>query len=217
MRCSLLSLTIVLTAGLVQGADCLTKEEAAEGFQCLFDGKTLRGWQGAVKGYKAADGLLVCEKTGGGVLTTEKEYGDFIFRFDFKFEPGGNNGVGIRMPKAGNAAYVAMEIQILDDGHQKYKGWLKDYQRHGSIYGVVPAKTGFLKPAGEWNSEEILCKGRQVKITLNGHVIVDANLDQVKPLDGQAHPGLKNTKGFIGFLGHGDRMDFRNIRIKELK
>ncbi len=194
----------------------LEASESADGFVSLFDGQTLQGWQGDTKGYLVENGILVCAP--GGQLMTEKEYSNFVFRFEFNLPPGANNGVGIRSPLNGDAAYGGMEIQILDDTHEKYKGWLKDYQHHGSIYGVVAAKTGHRKPAGQWNSEEIMADGSHIKVTLNGQVIVDADLAQVKePLDGKKHPGLNNEKGYIGFLGHGDRVEFRNIRIKELK
>ncbi len=194
----------------------LSDDEAREGFVLLFDGRTHQGWTGAVEGYPVRDGVLVCEP--GGNLYTEKQYGDFIFRFEFKLPPGGNNGVGIRTPLKGNPAYVGMEIQILDDGHEKYRDWLKPYQVHGSIYGVVPAKRGCLKPVGQWNSEEIDCQGSHVRITVNGQVVVDADLSTVeKPADGRPHPGLHNPQGHIGFLGHGDPVEFRHIRIKELK
>jgi 3-keto-disaccharide hydrolase len=76
----------------------------------------------------------------GGNLFTEKEYPNFVFRFEFKTEPGGNNGVGIRAPLEGDAAYAGMEIQILDDGHERYKGKIKSEQHHGSIYDVIPAR-----------------------------------------------------------------------------
>jgi hypothetical protein len=211
----LVGICILFTAGLAM-ADGLSDQEKQEGFVSLFNGKDLDGWVGSVNGYEAKDGVLVCVKGKGGNLLTKGEYKDFAFRFEFKLEPGANNGVGIRAPLEGNAAYSAMEIQILDDGHEKYKGWLKDYQVHGSVYGVVAAKRGFLKPTGEWNSEEIRCQGPHITVTLNGEVIVDANLDQAKPQDGQDHPGLKNEKGHIGFLGHGDQLEFRNLRVKEL-
>jgi len=194
----------------------LTPEEIQEGFVSLFDGKTLKGWQGDTKGYVVEDGLLVCKP--GGNLYTEKQYADFIFRFEFRLTPGANNGVGIRAELGKNAAYHGMEIQILDDSHPKYKN-LQPYQFHGSIYGVVPAKRGALKPPGEWNSEEIYAKGSHIRVTLNGVVIVDADISEIDPnhtMDHQKHPGLHNKKGYIGFLGHGDRIEFRNIRIKEL-
>jgi hypothetical protein len=110
-----------------------------------------------------------------------------------------------------------MEIQILDHDDPQYKGWLKPAQHHGSIYDVVPAKTGFLKPLGEWNYEEITANGRQITVKLNGTMIVDANLDDVKdPVLLKKHPGLARTDGHIGFLGHGSHVEFRNIRIKDL-
>ena len=89
---------------------------------------------------------------------TEKEYGDFVLRFEFKLEPNSNNGIGIRAPLEGDAAYNGMEIQVLDDNGKDYKGKLRPAQYHGSIYDVVPAKQGSLKPAGEWNSEEITAR-----------------------------------------------------------
>lgn len=194
-------------------------DEKEEGFVSLFDGKSLSGWQLIGKvgdGYEVEDGVLFSPAGGGGKLLTEKEYSNFVFRFEYRLQPGGNNGVGIRAPKEGDAAYVGMEIQILDDDDARYAN-LQPYQYHGSIYGVVAAKRGAPKKAGEWNSEEILCDGRHVKVTVNDKVVVDANLDDVKDDDTLAkHPGLKRTKGHIGFLGHGDRVEFRNIRIKEL-
>jgi hypothetical protein len=153
---------------------------------------------------------------GHGNLFTEKEYGNFILRFDFKLTPGANNGLGIRAPLEGDAAYVGMELQILDDSADVYKN-LQPWQRHGSIYGVVPAKPGHLKPVGEWNSQEVIANGRQITIKLNGQTIVDANLDDVKDEEVlKNHPGLQRKKGHIGFLGHGSPLAFRNIRIKEL-
>jgi hypothetical protein len=109
-----------------------------------------------------------------------------------------------------------MEIQVLDDYASQYSA-LRPAQYHGSIYDVVPAKRGALKKAGEWNVEEILADGRHIKITLNGQIIVDANLNNVT--NGTTilkHPGLVRDRGHIGFLGHNDYVEFKNIRVKEL-
>ena len=212
-----LLMTAIVCLGCVAGTALSAENDAEQGFVQLFDGKTLDGWAGDTKGYVAEDGAIKCKP--GGNLYTEKEYGDFIFRFEFKLPPGANNGVGIRTPRNVNAAYSGMEIQILDDGHEKYAGWLQDYQVHGSIYGVAPAKRGHLKPAGEWNTEEILADGPHVKVTLNGVVIVDADLDEVEPLDHQEHPGLDYEAGRISLHAHGNygaEVFFRNIRVKEL-
>jgi hypothetical protein len=195
------------------------KEVAEEGFVQLFDGKSLDGWQGSVKGYDIADGVLVCRKEGGGHLLTKKEYGDFVLRFEFKLTPGANNGLGIRTPPSGDPAYVGMELQILDDTSPQYAK-LAPYQFHGSIYGVVAAKKGHLKPVGEWNEQEVTADGDHIKVVLNGEAIVDAKLEEVAKdgtIDGKNHPGLVNNQGHIGFLGHGAHVEFRNIRIKELK
>lgn len=192
----------------------LSPEEAKEGFVSLFNGKNLDGWQGKPNRYTVENGEMVCKP--GGKIFTVKEYANFILRFEFKLPSGGNNGIGIRTPLKGTSAYVGMEIQILDDEHKKYKH-LKPYQTHGSIYGVVPAKSGFLKPAGQWNVEEIVADGSCIKITLNGTVILEADISKIdKTLDGEKHPGLHNAKGYIGWLGHGDPVAFRNVRIKEL-
>jgi hypothetical protein len=193
--------------------------EKEEGFVSLFDGKTLDGWQGNKSGYDIVDGAIVCKEKGGGNIYTEKEYADFHLKFEFKLTPGANNGIGIRTPLSGDPAYVGMEIQVLDDSSDKYKG-LKEYQHHGSVYGVAPAKVGHLKPVGEWNSEEIIVKGKQVTVILNGTTIVDVDIEKAstpKTIDGQDHPGLKRDKGFICFCGHGAHVEYRNLRLKELK
>ena len=188
------------------------------GFTSIFNGKDLAGWQGATTGYAVENGLLVCKKDGGGNLFTDKEYADFAVRFDFKLEPGGNNGLGIRATLKGDNAYTGIEVQILDDSHESYKD-IKPWQAHGSIYGIVAAKRGPLRSAGQWNSQEVIAHGRRVKVILNGAVLVDADLDQAstpKTLDGKDHPGLKRERGHIGFLGHGHRVEFKNLRVREI-
>ena len=198
----------------------LTEQEKADGFKLLFNGKNLRGWQGNTKGYVVKDGTIVVEpELGDGDLYTAQEYGDFIMRFEFKLTPGANNGLGIRTPLNVNAAYQGMELQILDNTASKYKN-LRDYQFHGSIYGVVPAKRGYLKPVGMWNFQEVIANGKQITVKLNGTTIVDADIDKAstpKTMDGNDHPGLKRDKGYIGFCGHGDKLAFRSLRIKTLK
>jgi len=190
------------------------------GFTSLFDGKTLAGWKlvgGHGPGYLVQDNKIVCPAEGGGNLFTEKEYGNFVFRFEFLLTPGANSGIGIRAPYEGDAAYQGMEIQILDDGDKMYTGKIKPEQYHGSVYDMIPARTGYRKPLGEWNEEEIAVNGRHIKVTLNGVIILDADLDMVKEAKVLArHPGLARTAGHIGFLGHGSLVEFRNIRIKPL-
>lgn len=201
-------------------AAAATLSAADPGFVSLFNGKDLTGWSLFTKkgsGYKVENGVLVCPEDGGGNLLTEKEYSDFVLKLEFKLTPGGNNGVGLRAPMAGDVAYSGMEIQILDQEHERYKGKLQPWQLTGSIYNVVPAKGDALKPVGEWNQYEITAKGPQVKIVLNGKTVVDADLSTVKdPEILKKHPGIQRKSGRVGFLGHNTRVEFRNIQIKEL-
>ena len=222
-----ISVAACLVLGLVGVAIAQeNKAKDEEGFVSLFNGKDLTGWvyggtkekpNKSGKGYRVENGVLFCTRDDGGNLYTEKEYGNFIYRFEFKLEANSNNGIGIRAPLEGDAAYVGMEIQVLDNDGRAFKGKLRPEQYHGSIYDVVGAKQGALKPVGEWNTQEIAARGRWITVTLNGQTIVDANLDDVKNEETlKKHPGLKREKGHIGFLGHGTRVEFRNMRIKEL-
>ncbi len=204
-----------------KGTNTLTSREKADGFKLLFNGTDLTGWEGNLKGYSIKDGIMTCDPSlgGKGDLFAVGEYGDFVMRFEFRLTPGANNGLAIRVPFNGHAAYEGMELQILDHDSPRYTGWLKDYQHHGSIYGVVPAKIGALKPVGEWNYQEVTAKGKQITIKLNGTTIVNADIEKAstpKTKDGQKHPGLLRESGRIGFAGHGDRVEFRNLRIKSL-
>jgi len=190
-----------------------------EGFVPLFDGKSLDGWElvnGSGPGYTVRDGLLVCQGGTGGNFFTKDAYADFVLRFEFRLEPGGNNGVAIRAPVEGNPAYAGMEIQILDDYADKY-ATLQPWQYHGSVYGVVAARRGALKKAGEWNAEEIACRGTRIRVTLNATVIVDADLAEVTDEEiVKSHPGIRRSSGRIGFMSHGSLVEFRNLRIKDL-
>lgn len=197
----------------------LSPEEEKDGFKLLFNGKNLDNWVGNKVDYSAEGGLLLVDPKEGdhGNLYTEKEYSDFIFRFEFQLTPAANNGIGIHAPLDGDAAYVGKEIQILDNTAEIYKD-LQPYQYHGSVYGVIPAKREFLKPLGEWNSEEIWVKGDDIKVTLNGTLIVDGNMKTASKkgtIDHKEHPGLLRHTGHIGFLGHGSPLKFRNVRVKE--
>ena len=205
---------------IVSGDNLLTKEERKEGFKSLFNGKDLDHWIGNKVDYVVDNNeIAVRPKQGGhGNLFTAQEYSDFIFRFEFKLTPGANNGLGIHAPLKGDAAYVGKELQILDNTASIYAN-LKPYQYHGSVYGIIAAKRGFLKPVGEWNYEEVEVKGDHIKITLNGTVIVDGNIKEATKngtADHKDHPGLNRDSGHIGFLGHGSELWFRNIRIKDL-
>ena len=170
---------------------------AQEGFTLLFNGKDLSGWvygqradgteNRTGKGYQVEGGVLFTTKEDGGNLFTAKEYADFVLRFEFKLTENANNGIGIRAPLQGDAAYVGMEIQVLDDSGSEYRN-LRPAQYHGSIYQMFPATRGHQKPVGEWNVEEITAKGRQITVKLNG---IDDHRGQ--PGRGQRRCGARQT------------------------
>ncbi len=202
----------------------LPEEEEKEGFKILFDGTNMHEWTGNTTDYILEDGCISMNpsRSFGGNLYSKGEYANFILRFDYQLTPGANNGVGLRTPMEGDAAYVGMESQILDCEHPIYSD-ITQYQHHGAIYGILPTNENHktaIKPAGEWNSEEIVCDSDNIRVSVNGVVIVEGNIREAVENgtpDGKEHPGLFNKKGHIGFLGHGSPIKFKNIRIKELK
>ncbi len=186
---------------------------AEDGFTPLFNGTDLTGWVGGK--YLVEDGMLVCPADGGTILT-ERMYDNFVLRLKVRFPKGANNGIAIRTPDRGNPAYEGMELQIIDN--EGYPQELQPWQKYGSIYNVVPADSEAPVKVGEWNDQEIVADARHIKITLNGKVIVDANLDEVTdPEVLKKHPGLVRAMGHIGFMGHGHRVEFKDIELKELE
>lgn len=221
----------------------LSDEEAAQGFEVLFDGRSLDKWHGNTSAYVPSDGnIYVTAQYGGqGNLYTKKNYSDFIFRFDFYFDvPAVNNGVGIRTGRdvtGVDAAYQGMEIQILDHDDAVYQGkpygyvGLRPYQDHGGVYGIaIPEHVDF-GPIRQWHSEEIKAVGDRITVTVDGKIILDTDIREacqghnvapdggrINPytLDHKNHPGLFNKEGYISFCGHGAGVMFRNVRVLDL-
>ncbi len=198
-------------------ANEILQKKDDKGFTSLFDGKSLSGWAGDAANYEVVDGAIRCKPGKGGVAYFDKEYGDFVARVEFKLPSGGNNGLAIRYPGQGDTAYAGMcELQVLDDTADKYTS-LDPRQYHGSVYGIVAAKRGYQRPVGEWNYQEVTVKGSNLKVELNGSVIVDADVSKITDYMAKSpHPGKDRMKGFFGFAGHGDPVEFRNVSIKPL-
>jgi hypothetical protein len=197
-------------------------KEKSEGFVPLFNGKDLSGWKRydvKIDVWSVEKEMIVCSgKDGGGWLGTERDYANFELRLEYRLKPGGNSGVYIRAPQKGHISRVGMEIQILDDFHPNYAN-LDFYQYTGSIYHVVAPTRRAAHKAGKWNTMVIRADGRQVVVILNGAKIVDADLDRCRK-DAQVakeHPGLARKRGRIGLQSHTDRVEFRNLRVKEIK
>lgn len=208
---------LLLTTGIVQGQN----KKVEKGFISLFDGTSMERWTGNTKEYVLEEGCIVMKPSQdiGGNLYSKEQYADFVLRFEFLLTPGANNGLGIRHDIVDNdkGGYSGMELQILDNEDPQYKD-LKPYQYHGSLYGIAPAKRGYLKQPGEWNTQEVRAKGNEIQVMVNGHVILKTNLQEaVKDLPKDSYSNtVFNKIGHIAFLGHGSVVKFRNIRIKPL-
>lgn len=193
----------------------------------LFDGKTLNGWHnfktpGApVVGWGVVDGNLV--RTGeGGDLTTDREYANFELELEWNVSPGGNSGIIYRIDPSSEVTYTSgPEMQVLDD--ERHADGKNPLTSAGADYGLYPAPRGVVKPAGEWNSVRLLVNGNHVEHWLNGVKVVEYELgspDWEARKNASKFKAWENygraTKGYIALQDHGDRVEYRNIRIREL-
>lgn len=208
-----------------------------EGFTSLFNGRDLTGWTGDKNAYRVEDGAIVCGPWEGvklkadDALMTEKEYADFILRFECMIEKGADNGLGIRYPGVGDTAYTGIEMQLADTVTERER---KDLWRTmGGYYGVSNALddrspsqraigSTYVKPCGEWNDVELHAKGTRVVAWLNGVKVNDCDL-ATRPadtgFDNHSHAGVRAKKGHIIWWVGGIRstVRWRNIRIREIR
>jgi hypothetical protein len=203
--------------GAEEAAKILSSKGNA-GFKSAYDGKSFAGWAGPLDNYEIKDGAIVCKPGKGGTIYWNENLKDFSARIEFKLPPGGNNGLAIRYPGSGDTAYVGLcELQVLDDDAEKYAR-LDPRQYHGSAYGMAAAHRGYLRPAGEWNFQEVTVKGSTIRVELNGNVILDTDLAKIDPatyMAGSKHPGVSRTEGYFGFAGHNDPVSFRRVMIRD--
>lgn len=200
-------------------ANKILASHGQEGFQPIWNGKDLTGWNGAVADYEVVDGSIRCKKGKGGCLFTQAEYADFAFRTEVQVPSAGNNGFAIRYPGSGDAAYVAMtELQVLAEDYEAKTGSKLDpRQAYGGAYGMAPAHQGYQRPNGEWNFQETYVQGSRIRTELNGFVILDADLSTITNyMANSPHPGKTRTRGHFGFAGHNDPVAFRNLSVKSL-
>ena len=204
----------------------LTAEEESAGWRLLFDGKSTAGWRAyrgtaVPAGWQVIDGSLVHVKSGGDIVTDE-QFANFEMALDWKVAPAGNSGVFYRATETPQRIYEsAIEMQVLDDsGHVDGKSPLTSA---GALYAMYPAPRGAVKPAGEWNQARVVANGAHVEHWLNGVKTAEAEIGsadwnaKVAASKFAEWPGYaKASRGHIGLQDHGDRVEFRNIRIRVL-
>jgi len=179
-----------------------------DGFSSIFNGKDFDGWTGRLDSFEVIDGAIVCKQGLKHNIFTAKAYSDYAVRMEFKLPPAGNSGLALRSP---NAKGPDVEIQVLDNTHPRYAK-LPLNKRHASIYAIAPAIDGYLRPVGQWNYQEVRVVGDHITVDLNGYRVLDVHLSSVAP----NHRATKLKQGHFGFLGHEDRVAFRNLWIKEI-
>ncbi len=208
----------------------LSEKEKAEGWELLFDGKSLANWKmfngGEVTGWKIVDGTLENSGVGsdhGGDIITKKEYANFELYLEWKVAPQSNSGVFYHVQEGvTNAIYESgPEYQLIDD-----KGWpgeLEAYQYSGSNYSMNAPEGAEVTPIDEWNTTRIIVKNPHVEHWLNGKKVVEYDLwsDQWKANKAEGkwkdcpHYG-EAKKGHIGLQDHGGLTMFKNIKIRKL-
>ena len=180
------------------------------------------GPDGAV--WKVIDGVLHGSEPRGTWLVSDKEYGDFILKFEFKLGERGNSGCGLRFPAQGDPAFDGLELQMVDPRYYPPDMTVPKNELTGSLYRAVGGRPDLFKPV-DWNSYEVTCKGSKVKVVLNGEQVLDVDLNEhdeiIKRHNGNDAPPLKDRprKGHIGFQElsrAGGHVEIRNALIREL-
>jgi Domain of Unknown Function (DUF1080) len=219
MRCGSLRAMTSVVAGWLAVAGVVQGEEKEKGFVPLFNGKDLSGWvvKGKAEGWKVKGGVIRSEGAkGGDWLRSDKEYGDFILKLDWKVSKGGNSGVFIRVPDKGAPWQLGYEVQISNDPRD-------ELHCTGALYGYAAVKPRPDESADKWHTFEIHCVGPRIKVISDGVKVID--VDQTKlPLPkekGYTDPKTKPVRGYIGLQDShssaGNYIEFRNVRVKELK
>lgn len=208
----------------------LTQVEINEGWKLIFDGSTLDGWTLNTPGtWEPKGGCLALAEEKGmgsrGMIWTEKKYGDFILKCEFKIEPECNSGIFFRVGDIESPVQTGFEMQIIDSFARPVTGPQATHSC-GAFYDIVAPSHNMARPAGEWNQAKITCRKSVISISLNGDQVIstvdlDLYTEPNQNIDGTRNKfnlPLKDfpRSGHIGFQQHGGKVWFRNIKIKEL-
>ena len=219
----------------------LTSDESKNGWKLLWDGFTTTGWRGAKlddfpqEGWVIENGELTvlpsggAESAAGGDIVTKEVYGDFELKVDFKITEGANSGIKYYVDtdlNKGPGSSIGLEYQILDDKrHPDAKlGNHEGSRTLASLYDLIKADTNKpVNPIGQWNTAHIISKGNHVEHWLNGMKVLEyeRKSDTYRKLVAESKyvdwPNFgESKKGHILLQDHGNKVSFRNIKIKPL-
>lgn len=233
-----------MVAGSAMALNTLTETEKADGWRLLWDGKTSSGWRG-IKAeafpdpyWDMSDGVLTvhpaagAESSGGGSIITRDRFSNFELAADFNLTPAANSGIKYFVQsgfdaekKTGAAPGIGCEFQVLDDKlHPDAKMGRDGNRTVGSLYDLLPASPSKkTNPIGEWNTARVVVRGRHVEHWLNGQKILEYERGSDAFRAAVAQSKFKNIPhfaewpdGHILLQEHGDRVQFRNIKIRVL-
>lgn len=230
------SLFLIISVGFafeLSAQNTLTAKEKKAGWKLLFDGKTTSGWHtfnssATGPGWKVADGALMLDsdvKEGRGDLITDGIYEHYEFVIDWKISPCGNSGIIFNVeedPKHKATYMTGPEMQVLDNSCHPDAKIAK--HRAGDLYDLIAVSKENVRPAGEWNSVKIVSDHGKMQFWLNGEKVVDFTMHDEAwntMVAGSKFKDMpffgKATKGRIALQDHGDRVWYKNIKIRELK
>jgi len=207
-------------------ANALTDLERSQGWRLLFDGKSTAGWRGFRKtdlpsGWQVVDGALTRVAEAGDIVTTE-QFASFELAFDWNVAPGGNSGVFFRVTEDVDAVWQSgPEFQILDNA--AHRDGLTPATSAGADYALHAPTRDATRPPGSWNEARIVVRGSHVEHWLNGEKVVEYELGSAdwvarvsKSKFGEYAAFGRAPKGHIALQDHGDRVAYRNIKIRSL-
>ncbi|PRY11664.1 uncharacterized protein DUF1080 [Pontibacter ummariensis] len=221
------------TGSASAGADnTLTRAEKAKGWVLLFDGTSMEHWRGFKKdevpaAWQIEDGAIVLAGKGGGDIITQNEYEDFELMLDWKISEGGNSGIFFNVsedPKFRYTWQTGPEMQIIDDlNHPDAKQGKNNNRQAGTNYDLHPLSTPAVNPVGEYNRVRLVVKDGHVEHYLNGKKVVEYTLwspeweRMVKDSKFASMADYGRYKsGHIALQDHGDKVWFKNIKIRPL-
>jgi hypothetical protein len=229
--CALISLCNTYTIA----QNLLTAKEKKEGWKLLFDGKTTTGWRNynsnvIGSGWKVENGTLfldntVTQREERGDIISHDEFENFELMLEWKIDSCGNSGVLFNVvedPKYQSVWHTGPELQVVDNAcHPDAK---IEKHRAGDLYDLIKCRKETVKPAGQWNQVKLISNKAKYEFWLNGTKVVEFAMHTsewdalVAGSKFKPYPDFgKATRGHIALQDHGDKVWFRNIKIKELK
>jgi hypothetical protein len=221
---------LALAVGIVAPSQATNAPKKGK-WEKIFDGKSFAGWHGYLKKdvsdkWQIEDGAMVLTGRGGGNLVTDKEYENFELELEWKISEGGNSGIMYHVhedSKFGQPYQTGPEVQVLDDErHPDAKAGKNGNRKSSSLYDMLPPSTP-AKPAGEWNKVRIVVNNGKAEHYQNGKKVLEYPITgpewdkMVSESKFKGWEGFgKYAKGHIALQDHGDKVWYRNIRIREL-